>query len=139
MPGGLSNPIGGYLAFSAIKLGGYSLAAWQLNRKYPDSKRNFAVVGVTRTAIGMVFGAVLAFLVWPLVVFAGMWVVPVYFLCLIPVRLLEWWIVILLFYDRRTQTKAKDWRYVGLGTAWSFALDIPALIGLIATAGFWIC
>ena len=27
----------------------------------------------------------------------------------------------------------------GLGTVWSYALDVPALIGLVATGGMWIC
>jgi hypothetical protein len=138
MPGGLSNPVQGYIAFSAVKLCGYSLAAWYLNRQYPDAKRNFAVVGLTRTLIGMLFGGALGFLVLPLVD-VGEFGIIVYYLGLIPVRLLEWWIIILLFYDRHALTKAKDWRHVGIGTVWSYALDIPAVIGFVATGGFWIC
>jgi hypothetical protein len=138
MPGGLSNPVNGYLVFGAVKLAGYSLAGWRLNRSYPDATANFAVVGITRTVIGMLFGAVLALLAFPFVMLGGLGIL-VYVAGLIPVRLLEWWIIILLFYDRKKITKQKDWRNVGLGTAWSFALDIPALIGFVATGGFWIC
>ena len=139
MPGGLASPIAGYVAFSAVKLGGYSLAAWRLNRKYPDSKHNFALVGAARTGIGMVMGTALVFLAWQFIVFGGMIGVGAYFLGLIPVRLFEWWLLILLFYDRHRQTKPKDWHYARLGTAWSFLLDVPALVGLFATGGFWIC
>ena len=138
MPGGLSNPVQGYLVFSAVKLGGYTLAGWYLNRRYSSTTAHFALVGVTRTIIGMVFGAGLALLAFPFFQFGGLGIL-IYLVGLIPVRLVEWWIVIWFFYDRSLQTKQKDWRYVGLGSAWSFALDIPALIGFIATGGFWIC
>ena len=138
MPGGFDNPVQGYLAFGAVKLAGYSLAAWRLNRSYPEAGANFGAVGLTRTVIGMAFGSVLGLLALPLVLVGGLGII-VYYLGLIPVRLMEWWIVILLFYDRRAETRAKDWRYAGLGTAWSYALDIPALIGFFATGGLWIC
>jgi hypothetical protein len=58
---------------------------------------------------------------------------------LVPIRLLEWWIIIRVFYDRNTHQREKDWRYVWYGTGWSFLLDIPAIIGLFSTGGFWIC
>ena len=138
MPGGLSNPITGYLAFSAVKLAGYSLAGWYLNKRYPEATANFLVVGIARAVIGMVFGAVLGLLALPFV-FAGGLGILLYIVGLIPVRLLEWWIIIGYFYDSSMQTKSKDWRYAGIGTAWSFALDIPAVIGFFATGGLWIC
>ena len=80
----------------------------------------------------------LGLLLFPLVL-TGEFGLVAYYLGLIPIRLLEWWIIILMFYDRRTQTRAKDWGYAGLGTVWSYALDVPALIGLVATGGMWIC
>ena len=80
----------------------------------------------------------MALLAFPFVMFGGLGIL-IYIVGLVPVRLIEWWIIIWLFYDRSMMTKQKDWQYVGLGTAWSFALDIPALIGFVATGGFWIC
>ncbi len=138
MPGGLSNPVEGYLAFSAVKLVDYSLAGLFLNSRYPEATTNFLVVGIARTVIGMVFGGVLGLLTLPLVFGGGLGIL-LYVLGLIPVRLLEWWIIIRFFYDRSMETKPKDWRYAGIGTAWSFALDIPAAIGFFATGGLWIC
>jgi hypothetical protein len=138
MPGGLSNSVNGYLVFGAVKLAGYSLVGWYLNRKYASATVSFAVVGLTRTVIGMLFGAGLALLSFPFVMFGGLGIL-IYLVGLIPVRLIEWWIIIWLFYDRPMMTKQKDWQNVVLGTAWSFALDIPALIGFVATGGFWIC
>lgn len=138
MPGGLSSSVNGYLVFGAVKLAGYSLAGWYLNRSYSGETASFAVVGITRTVIGMLFGAGLALLAFPFVMFGGLGIL-IYIVGLVPVRLVEWWIIIWLFYDRSMMTKQRDWQYVGLGTAWSFTLDIPALIGFVATGGFWIC
>jgi hypothetical protein len=139
VPGGISDPIQGYLVFSAVKLAGYSLAGYYLNQRYAEATTNFAVVGITRTVIGMIFGAVLGLLSLPFVLVGGLLGILIYVLGLIPVRLLEWWIIIRWFYDPLMQTKQKDWRYASIGTAWSFALDIPAVIGLFATGGLWIC
>src|SRR5258707_1290492 len=58
---------------------------------------------------------------------------------LLPVRIVEWWLLIWLFYDRKLRQPAKGWRMVGLGTIWSYVLDAPAIAGFIATAGFWVC
>jgi hypothetical protein len=138
VPGGLSNPVQGYLAFSAVKLAGYSLAGWYLNRRYSNATTHFALVGIARTVIGMIFGAALGFVVFFPLALGGMGILA-YIFGLIPMRLIEWWILILIFYDRSMQSMSKDWRHAALGTVWSFVLDIPALIGLIATAGFWIC
>ena len=138
MPGGLANPLTGYVAFSAVKFGGYTFAVWRLNRSYPDHTHNVVAVGATRTGIGMLFGTLLTMLLFPLV-FIGSRGLLLGYLVFVPVRLLEWWLIILIFYDRRLVTRAKDWRCAGLGTVWSFVLDAPAIIGLVATGGFWIC
>jgi len=138
MPGGLENPLLGYAAFSAVKFGGYSLAAWRLNQSYSDRSRNVVAVGATRTAIGMGFGTVLTILLFPLIFSGGPGLVLGY-LVFVPVRLLEWWLIILIFYDGQLETRAKDWTCVGLGTLWSYVLDAPAIIGLFVTGGFWIC
>lgn len=137
MPGGISNPVVGYITFTAVKLVGYSIAGLFLNNRYANSNSNFGLVGLVRTVIGIVFGGLLG--LTSSVLSDGGVGFYVYFFGLIPVRLLEWWIIIWLFYDRPLQTKPKNWFYAGLGTAWSFILDIPALVGFIATAGVWIC
>ncbi len=138
MPGGISSGDHNYAAFAVIKLAGYVLAAWHLNRRYADATVHFTLVGLTRTVVGMLFGAALALLAYPLMVFDGLGAL-VFLLGLIPIRVLEWWIIIRIFYDRSLERKKEDWKYVFLGTIWSFALDIPALLGFIGTSGFWIC
>ncbi len=135
MPGGLSNSVPGYLVFGAVKLTGYSLAGWFLNRRYSNPRPHFVVVGIARILIGMALGALFTLLVMPLVLAGGLGIA---LLGIIPVRMIEWWILIWCFYDRSLQTQRKDWRYACLGTAWSFVLDLPALIGIVDTGGFWL-
>jgi hypothetical protein len=62
-----------------------------------------------------------------------------YLIGLAPVRVAEWWFLLWLFYDRQLRQKRKDWNWVALGTGYSYALDIPALLGFCITGGAWIC
>lgn len=135
MPGGFSEPLG-LLAFPAIKAGGYTAFAIYLNRLYPDSPRNIFYVGVCRMLLGLAFGTVLALLSFPFVFVSGLGLL-IYVVGLIPVRGLEWWIIIREFYGRKPWDEVKA--PIILGIVWSFLLDIPALVGLVYTASFWIC
>ena len=138
MPAGIDNPAVGYLTFCAVKFAGYSLAARFLSHSYKRTDRNASVVGGARTLIGMAAG---------FAYYKAMDLIPAvignsytaYLAGLIPVRLAEWWLLLWLFYDRQFQQKPKDWKMVILGTFWSFLLDVPAVIGLIATGGLWVC
>jgi len=138
MPGGFGEPLQGVLAFTAIKFAGYSLAAFYLNKSYPDSINKFWVVGLARTIIGIVFGIVLATVSFPFVFVGGLGFL-IYLLGLIPVRLLEWFIVIRFFYDENLNDRQKMWKSLILGTVWSFVLDVPAILGLSLIGNFWIC
>jgi hypothetical protein len=140
MPGGFSNPGLGYATFCAIKFAGYTVAAHVLSMSYHRDDIASWKVGGVRTLIGMAAGAAY-FGLWLVIdqhVFSpgGYW--P-YLAGLLPVRIAEWWFLIWLFYDRNLREPAKGWRMVGLGTIWSYVLDVPAIAGLFATAGFWIC
>ena len=145
MPAGISNPVLGYATFCAIKFAGYTAAAHVLSVQYDRKDLTVWKVGAVRTLIGMAAGAAY-FGLWSLVVHkvnlpggihGG---VPVLYLVgLLPVRIAEWWLLIWLFYDRDLRQVAKDWSLVLLGTLWSYVLDVPAIAGFIATAGFWVC
>jgi hypothetical protein len=138
MPGGFSEPLG-LLAFPAIKAAGYTAFAVYLNRTFPDNPRNIFAVGLSRTGIGLVFGTALALLSFPFVLVGGIGVV-IYGLGLIPVRVLEWWIIIKAFYSFDSPLSWSELRRpVTLGVITSFLLDIPALTGLVYAASFWIC
>lgn len=97
MPGGFTEPLG-LLAFPAIKLAGYAAFALYLNKVFPDKPRNVLLVGASRMLLGLAFGTLLAFLSFPFVFVFGIGVL-IYIVGLIPVRMLEWWILIKGFYS----------------------------------------
>ena len=138
MPAGISNPVIGYLGFCAVKFAGYSLAARFLSRSYQRPDHNAFVVGGVRTLIGMAAGAVY-YAIWRLIPHAEVAGGIGYLAGLLPVRIAEWWLLVWLFYDRPLQQRAKDWRTVLLATVWSYALDVPAVIGFFVTGGVWVC
>ena len=139
MPGGASSPAIGYLVFGAIKFVGYSLAARFISKRYQRGDRNPWIVGGTRTLIGVAAGAfyfaLLSVLPQKAVATGGL----LFLLGLIPMRIVEWWLLLWLFYDRKLDQPRLGWRVVALATLWSFALDIPAIAGAFFTGGFWIC
>ena len=140
MPGGMSDPVAGYATFAVVKFAGYCGAAYVLSKAYPAARANAAVAGLTRTVIGLVVGAAYgALLGFVLAEALGAGILLVFLAGLVPVRLGEWWLLVWLYYDRALVARRKGWAWAAAGTAWSFVLDIPALIGAIATAGLWIC
>lgn len=86
--------------------------------------------------LGLAFGTVLALLSFPFVFVSGLGL-AIYIVGLIPIRGLEWWIIIRGFYGPKPWDEVKA--PIILGIVWSFLLDIPALVGLVYTASFWIC
>ena len=50
---------------------------------------------------------------------------------LLPFRIAEWWLLLWISYDRHFREVRKDWRTVGLATAWSYVLDAPAILGFL--------
>ncbi|MEZ5423960.1 MAG: hypothetical protein R2682_12840 [Pyrinomonadaceae bacterium] len=138
MPGGFAEPLG-LLAFPAIKLAGYTAFAVYLNRSFPENPRNILAVGLSRTLVGLIFGTILALLSFPFVFVAGIGSL-IYIVGLIPVRILEWWLIIKAFYSLDTPLSWPQLKVpVVLGVVTSFLLDIPALTGLVYAASFWIC
>ena len=136
MPGGITfDGTTSYIAFTAIKLVGYSWFGWYLDRLYSKSGLNFVLVGVSRTLLGMLFGAAVGLL--GLITFEL--AMPFFLFGLLPVRIIEWWIILRVYYDRKGQDKERMRKYVGQGLAWTFVLDIPAIFGFLATGGLWIC
>jgi hypothetical protein len=139
MPAGLTDPALGYAGFCAVKLAGYTLAGWYLSRSYARPDVGALRVGAVRTLIGMAAGALYFSLWWASGALVSGPASYLYLAGLLPVRLAEWWLVVWLFYDRKLMQPAKGWRAVGLGTVWSYVLDAPAIAGLLAVGGFWIC
>jgi hypothetical protein len=133
MPAGMSTPALGYGAFVAVKLVGYWGAAHFLNRDYVQSVNPWAF-GVARTLLGMAVGGALF-------LFMGAnqiepWAM---YVLLVPIRMVEWAVVIVAFYDRRLADTGRLLKCCTLGTVWSFVLDIPAAVLGFIGAGVWIC
>ena len=148
MPAGIEHPVLGYLSFVGVKLVGYSMAARAISWSYGRNDLNSIMVGGTRTLIGMATGAAY----FGLIAAAASWGMGplargpstvrgeiLYLAGLLPLRIAEWWLLLWIFYDRRFQEVWKDWRTVGLATAWSYVLDAPAILGFLAVGKFWVC
>jgi len=134
MPGaGFGHPVLGPAAFIAIKFAGYSAAAVAISETYRRSDLNPLVVGTTRTGIGLAFGAVAVFLTSALGFETG---TSLFLIALVPVRFIEWWLLVWLFYDRQLAKLRLGWEVALLGTIWSFVLDIPTIIGLVIVGKF---
>jgi hypothetical protein len=127
----------GIAYFAAVKFAGYSAAGYFVNRSENTNRPKPLVFGGVRTALGIAAGISYSFLLsWvsvsnqELIFYAG----------LIPVRFLEWLLVLWLFYRNVPQVRARRMLYVVLGVIWSYILDLPAvLIAFVLPGGFWIC
>jgi hypothetical protein len=135
----------GYVAFAGVKFVGYTMAALALKKAYKSASAGTIKVGLARTVIGLVAGAL----------FGGIWLLLsmrfenkwpdwmaglVFFGVLIPIRLAEWSLLIHLFFDRGLVQRARDLEYAAYGSLWSFALDAIGIVSaFVVPGGFWIC
>jgi hypothetical protein len=143
MPAG-PGPVG-FVAFTGVKLVGYTFAALALKKAFPAANAGAAKVGLARTGIGLVAGAL----------FGGIWILLsahfenrwpdwmagfVFFGLLIPIRLAEWSLLIHLFFDRGLVQRARDVKFAAAGSLWSFVLDAVGIVAaFVVPGGFWIC
>jgi hypothetical protein len=141
---GAGGEVVGYIAFAAVKYVGYSATATILNRAY-GTQKNIWKVGLVRTGIGVLFGAA----------FGGAWMYlshhyppnvadPIltwlFFAPLLPIRLVEWGLLIHLFFDRGLVRRRKDLEYAAYGIVWSFVLDALGIVfAFVVPGGFWVC
>ncbi|MCP5557939.1 MAG: hypothetical protein H7A55_09330 [Verrucomicrobiaceae bacterium] len=133
MPAGVSDPVLGGIAFGSIKLAGYCFAAYMNLLRYQRSPTHWFRIGVTRTLIGLAFGY--PYFNWATSACQSL----AFMLGLIPIRIIEWLLLIVLFYDRKLKNPPQALGVAVVGTIWSFALDLPATIGFFVVGGFWIC
>ena len=142
MPAG-PGPIG-FVAFAGVKFVGYTLAAMALNRVYKSSS-NVVRVGLARTGIGLIAGAVVGAIWFPLSM--GLenkwpdWLAGVaFFGLLIPIRLCEWALLIHFFFDRGLVERDRAFDCTAVGSFWFFALDAIGIgAAFVVPGGFWIC
>ena len=138
----------GIVPFAGVKFLGYCAAGLVLDRVYTTSaptpapmvrerSRRPIAFGVARTLLGIAAGAAYAgawYLAGAEPTLAGWW------LGLLPVRLLEWSILIWWFFDRHLEQPLRLAKHSFIGALWSFALDVPALLAVWVTPGaMWVC
>jgi hypothetical protein len=127
----------GFVYFVGVKLAGYTLFAWKLRLVFVRPGKSAFLVGVTRTAIGVVAGAA----------FAGLWGLYraddntlYWFATLLPVRVLEWGLFIRLFFEPTWFASGRTWTMIAFGTVVSYTLDLIGVASaFVLPGGFWVC
>jgi hypothetical protein len=137
----------GFAYFAGVKAVGYTAAAFVLKRGYQaiaPVKANILTLGLARTGIGLCAG----------LVYGGLWIFAgrqmrlqeseklfvYYYLFLLPVRLVEWTVLIWIFFDRSLHDRVRMWKYIAFGTICSYILDaIGVGAALVLPGGFWVC
>jgi hypothetical protein len=140
--------LGGFAYFAAVKWLGYSGYAVVVNRTKPmtDSKLrspNPWWVGSVRTGIGVAVGAAVGL---------GYWSVAshlpaieahadgIFFAFLVPVRILEWLLLLTLFYRKFQFDRRRIAILIICGILVSFALDaIGVFAAFVLPGGMWVC
>ncbi len=131
MPMGIKDPVIGYIAFTSIKLIGYTVFLHHVI-KASENRIPKYFMGALRTLIGVIIGGILGY-----VATNYLNEIVIYYLVALPfVRLFEWYITFLLFTNIQGKRRM-NLSYLGIII--SFVLDIPAAIGFIAVGGLWIC
>src|SRR5690349_15093419 len=130
MPAGVDNPELGGIAFAAIKLAGYCTAAFVISKLYGKAIKWWFPKRLARTLIGIAFGY--PYFNWATSSFQSL----AFMFGLIPIRMIEWLLLVIIFYDRKLGNRRKAYGVAAAGTAWSFLLDLPATIGYILVGGF---
>jgi hypothetical protein len=128
----------GLAYFAAVKMAGYTAAGYQFRRMLRASRPNAFAFGAIRTGLGLAVGVSFASL--------ALWLglqksEAAYYLALFPVRLAEWLLVLWWFFARASRLRGSRWTgYALLGGAWSYLLDVPAIVAMFAIpGGAWIC
>jgi hypothetical protein len=63
-----------------------------------------------------------------------------FYVALLPVRLVEWSLVIWFFFERSRESGFRLTGYSILGSLWSYLLDVPAIFAaFVVPGGMWIC
>lgn len=126
----------GFIAFVVVKLGGYAGAARMLGRSYQVPTNSWKV-GAVRTAIGLAAGTAY-FGVWSLTNFAPDPVL--WFVGLLPIRVVEWAVLLRLFFEKTFLGSSRSWKYSVYGSAWSYALDfVSVAAAFVIPGGVWVC
>jgi hypothetical protein len=138
MPGGPSgSAIIGLVTFPAVKFAGYSLAGYVLKGRYGDPGVHSLSFGAARTLLGVVAGISYAICAGSLATSE-----VAFYLGLIPVRVVEWSLIIWVFFEYGNPDAkwSRRFKYSALGVIWSYILDLYVILPILYIPGwFWIC
>lgn len=135
MAGG-PTPIG-LAAFTAVKFAGYTAAGSWFRRRYRNERVRPWLFGLVRTLVGIAAGVGCLYLGEKVGIVRAEFL---FWACLVPVRMAEWSLVLWWFFERPDVRRGRLFAYASLGTAWSYALDVPAVIFMYyIPGGFWVC
>jgi hypothetical protein len=139
--------LGGLAYFAGVKLAGYTGYAYFLRKRIFDDIPNGGFsrtvkIGATRTGIGLASGIAyggLAFLTAG--IFGEGASSGVYYLSgLLPIRFLEWWLLLWIFFRSQTEDRSKIASGIGLGIVVSYLLDAVGIgAALVLPGGVWVC
>lgn len=136
----------GFACFAGVKFLGYSAYAALLNDKLSQGSCGVANAwksGLVRTGIGVVVGTVVGLAFWKGLP-SGAWLDEyggtLFWLGLIPVRVLEWYFVLWLLY-RQCHLRLRQTAFaITSGIIASFLLDgVGVFTMLVVPGGAWVC
>jgi len=122
------------LIFGTVKVLFYVLAGVWLNYWY-QTKADARLFGLARGLLGVAVGVSLLSVISRTMPSLIDW----WLLVILPFRYAQWAILLVLFYDRRFQHRGKTAATAVMGTAYSYILDLPALILSFAVGAVPVC
>ena len=127
----------GLVYFVGVKLAGYSVAGYQLNRLISSPHPRPIVFGVARTALGLVAGVSFGLLALKFGLGKSE---PVFYVALLPIRVAEWVLILWYFYNGGGLSRRRLVGFTAAGTVWSYLLDLPAAFAVFTLpGGAWVC
>jgi len=130
------NPAISLIAYTAVKLAGYSFFGKKLNQRYYKTRPRPFIFGAARTLLGMAVGVGSLYLLSHITSNREV----LFLIFLIPIRFFEWFFMLYLFYERGDFHLERISGYSVQGILFSFALDIPVIFSVfVIPGGIWIC
>jgi hypothetical protein len=153
----------GFVYFAAAKYAGYTaFCKWFIGSQLEDlsGQRNdespagsstssenpplpsFWIAGGARTLIGVAIGTFVGLGFWNIPYFANRSIIaePLFFVGLVPVRILEWWLLLAWIYKAFPVPPKRVALIIAVGILVSFALDVVGIISaFVIPGGVWVC
>ena len=127
----------GIAAYVGVKLAGYTYAGRVLGARYQQAEPKPFNFGVARCLLGVAVGFTFAQIAFFVDILNTDWL---FFVLLFPFRMGEWLLIQAVYYPAARPNPRRPLKYALAGTAWSYALDIPAIGAIfVIPGGMWVC